>query len=241
MGQLREGIDPDDLIKPKSLAPLARTSLKEAFRAVARVQRGVANEYGLQTHSVYTAPKPVVARGAVHRDGRRDNRERPATRRNHLVRRHPDRVLPDHRVGVGSRSRASAGHVHERGPRDPPPARGGPRRAPSAPEALAPLAATDARADPGGACQLGGAHVSAQGRVPPAAPVRGHGGPVAAAERRGAASATRAHAASPRSPRRSACPRIVRTRPRGTRSPPRRPSSPWRLTSRPAATGPCAR
>ena len=48
VGQLREGVDPDDLIQPESLAPLARTSLKEAFRAVARVQRGVANEYGFQ-------------------------------------------------------------------------------------------------------------------------------------------------------------------------------------------------
>ena len=47
VAQLREGADPDDLIEPASLAPLARTSLKEAFRAVARVQRGVANEYGL--------------------------------------------------------------------------------------------------------------------------------------------------------------------------------------------------
>jgi CBS domain-containing protein len=46
--QLREGTDPDNLIEPKNLAPLARTSLKEAFRAVARVQRGVANEYGFQ-------------------------------------------------------------------------------------------------------------------------------------------------------------------------------------------------
>ena len=48
VGQLRDGADPDDLIQPRSLAPLARTSLKEAFRAVARVQRGVANEYGFQ-------------------------------------------------------------------------------------------------------------------------------------------------------------------------------------------------
>ena len=48
VGQLREGVQPDDLIQPKSLAPLARTSLKEAFRAVARVQRGVATEYGFQ-------------------------------------------------------------------------------------------------------------------------------------------------------------------------------------------------
>lgn len=48
VGQLREGVEPDNLIQPKSLAPIARTSLKEAFRAVARVQRGVATEYGFQ-------------------------------------------------------------------------------------------------------------------------------------------------------------------------------------------------
>jgi CBS domain-containing protein len=48
VGQLREGGEPDDLIQPKSLAPIARPSLKEAFRAVARVQRGVATEYGFQ-------------------------------------------------------------------------------------------------------------------------------------------------------------------------------------------------
>jgi CBS domain-containing protein len=48
VAQLRAGEDPHNLIEPKSLAPLARTSLKEAFRAVARVQRGVAAEYGLQ-------------------------------------------------------------------------------------------------------------------------------------------------------------------------------------------------
>ena len=48
VGQLREGREPDNLIEPASLAPLARTSLKEAFRAVARVQHGVANEYGFQ-------------------------------------------------------------------------------------------------------------------------------------------------------------------------------------------------
>jgi len=48
VGQLRAGEDPDDLIEPKSLAPLTRTSLKEAFRAVARVQRGVALELGFK-------------------------------------------------------------------------------------------------------------------------------------------------------------------------------------------------
>jgi CBS domain-containing protein len=47
VAQLRGGVESDNLIEPGSLAPLARTSLKEAFRAVARVQRGVANEYGL--------------------------------------------------------------------------------------------------------------------------------------------------------------------------------------------------
>jgi CBS domain-containing protein len=41
------GDPPVPYTEPRGLAPLARTSLKEAFRAVARVQRGVANEYGL--------------------------------------------------------------------------------------------------------------------------------------------------------------------------------------------------
>jgi CBS domain-containing protein len=44
--QLRAGQAPDNLIDPKRLAPLTRTSLKEAFRAVARVQRGVALQHG---------------------------------------------------------------------------------------------------------------------------------------------------------------------------------------------------
>jgi CBS domain-containing protein len=45
--QLRAGKDPDDLIEPESLAPLTRTALKEAFRAVARVQRGIGVGLGL--------------------------------------------------------------------------------------------------------------------------------------------------------------------------------------------------
>jgi len=45
--QLRDGVDPDNLIKPERLAAIARTSLKEAFRAVARVQRRVATVYDL--------------------------------------------------------------------------------------------------------------------------------------------------------------------------------------------------
>jgi CBS domain-containing protein len=47
VGRLREGLPADDLIDPERLAPLARTSLKDAFRAVARVQRGIAVELGL--------------------------------------------------------------------------------------------------------------------------------------------------------------------------------------------------
>jgi CBS domain-containing protein len=46
VGQLRAGQAPDDLIDPESLAPLARTALKEAFRAVASVQRGIALQLG---------------------------------------------------------------------------------------------------------------------------------------------------------------------------------------------------
>jgi CBS domain-containing protein len=45
--QLRAGRRPDNLIQPKSLPPLTRTSLKEAFRAVARVQRGIGVRLGL--------------------------------------------------------------------------------------------------------------------------------------------------------------------------------------------------
>lgn len=44
--QLRGGMAPDDLIDPRSLAPLTRTSLKEAFRGVARVQRGIRLKLG---------------------------------------------------------------------------------------------------------------------------------------------------------------------------------------------------
>jgi CBS domain-containing protein len=45
--QLRAGATPDELIDPRTLTPLTRTALKDAFRAVARVQRGIALELGL--------------------------------------------------------------------------------------------------------------------------------------------------------------------------------------------------
>jgi CBS domain-containing protein len=44
--QLRAHQTPDDLIDPKGLTPLTRTALKEAFRAVASVQRGIALRLG---------------------------------------------------------------------------------------------------------------------------------------------------------------------------------------------------
>ena len=47
VGQLRAGTEPDDLIQPARLTPLTRSSLKQAFRTVARVQRGIAGELGL--------------------------------------------------------------------------------------------------------------------------------------------------------------------------------------------------
>ena len=46
VAQLRAGHPPDDLIEPERLAPLTRTALKEAFRAVARVQRGIGLQLG---------------------------------------------------------------------------------------------------------------------------------------------------------------------------------------------------
>jgi CBS domain-containing protein len=45
---LRRGARPDDSIDPRHLDPLTRRYLKESFRAVERVQRGVANEMGLR-------------------------------------------------------------------------------------------------------------------------------------------------------------------------------------------------
>jgi CBS domain-containing protein len=45
--QLRAGRAPDNLIEPENLAPLTRAALKEAFRAVARVQRGIGLQLGL--------------------------------------------------------------------------------------------------------------------------------------------------------------------------------------------------
>jgi CBS domain-containing protein len=47
VGRLRAGLPPDDLIDPERLAPLTRASLKDAFRAVAKVQRGIALKLGL--------------------------------------------------------------------------------------------------------------------------------------------------------------------------------------------------
>jgi CBS domain-containing protein len=46
VGQLRAGRRPDNLIEPANIPPITRTALKESFRAVARVQRGVALELG---------------------------------------------------------------------------------------------------------------------------------------------------------------------------------------------------
>jgi CBS domain-containing protein len=47
VGQLRAGQRPDDFIAPKTLNPLARSYLKEAFRAVASVQSGLASELAM--------------------------------------------------------------------------------------------------------------------------------------------------------------------------------------------------
>ncbi len=46
--QLREGVEPDDFLDPHALNPLARSYLKEAFRAVAGVQKRVASDLGLR-------------------------------------------------------------------------------------------------------------------------------------------------------------------------------------------------
>jgi CBS domain-containing protein len=45
--QLRRGEEPDDFIDPKALNPLARSYLREAFRAVASVQASLSAELSL--------------------------------------------------------------------------------------------------------------------------------------------------------------------------------------------------
>jgi CBS domain-containing protein len=47
VGQLEAGAEPDDHLDPAALSPLTRTYLKEAFRAVASVQKRVAGELGV--------------------------------------------------------------------------------------------------------------------------------------------------------------------------------------------------
>jgi CBS domain-containing protein len=46
LDQVRAGDEPTDLIAPTRLTPLSRSSLKHAFRTIARVQRGIAGELG---------------------------------------------------------------------------------------------------------------------------------------------------------------------------------------------------
>ena len=46
--RIRSGLAPDDLIDPSRLTPLTRRSLKDAFRAIGRVQRGVAVGLGVR-------------------------------------------------------------------------------------------------------------------------------------------------------------------------------------------------
>ena len=45
--QLKAGVEPDDFLDPGELSPLTRSSLKEAFRAVAGVQRRVGSDLRL--------------------------------------------------------------------------------------------------------------------------------------------------------------------------------------------------
>jgi len=47
VAQLRAGVAPDDFLDPGELNPLSRNYLKEAFRAVASVQRHIAGDLGL--------------------------------------------------------------------------------------------------------------------------------------------------------------------------------------------------
>jgi CBS domain-containing protein len=49
--QVRSGTKPDDFVDPTTLGPVARRGLREAFRVIARAQRGLATELGLRPPS----------------------------------------------------------------------------------------------------------------------------------------------------------------------------------------------
>jgi CBS domain-containing protein len=46
--RIRAGLPPDDRIEPSRLTPITRRGLREAFRAITRVQRGLAVGLGLR-------------------------------------------------------------------------------------------------------------------------------------------------------------------------------------------------
>jgi CBS domain-containing protein len=46
--QVRAGIDPDEFVDPATLGPFSRSGLKEAFRVIARAQRMLATDLGIQ-------------------------------------------------------------------------------------------------------------------------------------------------------------------------------------------------
>ena len=46
--QMREGLQPDDHLDPRELSTLTRSHLKEAFRAVASVQKRIAAELDIR-------------------------------------------------------------------------------------------------------------------------------------------------------------------------------------------------
>src|SRR5204862_8075847 len=49
--QVRSGTTPDDFVDPTTLGPVARRGLREAFRVIARAQRGLATELGVRPPS----------------------------------------------------------------------------------------------------------------------------------------------------------------------------------------------
>ena len=49
VARVRAGESPDDFVDPSELGPVTRQALKEAFKIIARAQKGLAAELGFQT------------------------------------------------------------------------------------------------------------------------------------------------------------------------------------------------
>ena len=238
--QLEAGATPDDHLDPKALNPLTRKYLKDAFRAVASVQKTLASELTWSPADAYPAARHPLARGRVLRGRPRDDRPRPRDGRDHLLGRAADRERAGARARHPPPARPSPPHARRGDDRDPRAAGDRPRR--RARRCPRPSTSCSRRSRarsswPTWPRWSGASSNAALRRSRPGAdqPDRGHGAAGGASCCGAAAGGSRRRSASSRWRASWACRRTALTRPTAMRSPPRRSSWPWRPTWTPSS------